>query len=156
MPTVYILIGPPGSGKSTWRAANEGEARVVSTDDLIDRIAEERGLSYSEVFPTLDMKELESQAREEMATAISWNEDFIIDRTNMSKKSRGRYLSNVPKRYHKVAVDFTRLDRVELNERLDRRAQVTGKSIPRDVIDDMINRYEPPTEDEFDEIIWVN
>jgi hypothetical protein len=52
MPTVYVLVGVPGSGKSTW-IKNQDWAQdcvVVSTDDFVEDYAKEVGSTYSEVF----------------------------------------------------------------------------------------------------------
>jgi len=54
MSKLIILIGPPASGKSTWRekflASQTDEWVVCSTDDLLDKWAAERGLTYDEAF----------------------------------------------------------------------------------------------------------
>ena len=52
MPTLYVLVGVPGSGKSTWIAQQDWakDCAVVSTDDFVEDYAKEVGSTYSEVF----------------------------------------------------------------------------------------------------------
>ena len=50
MPTIYMLIGVPASGKSTWVEQNKGNALVISTDNLIEAYAANLGKTYNEVF----------------------------------------------------------------------------------------------------------
>ena len=49
-PFAVMMIGLPGSGKSTWIKANLPGVKVLSTDDFIDQYAAEKGKTYSEVF----------------------------------------------------------------------------------------------------------
>ena len=52
-PTLYMMIGVPAAGKSTWRAAQNFDPSttvVVSTDDYLDSWAELRGTTYNSVF----------------------------------------------------------------------------------------------------------
>jgi len=154
-----IMIGLPASGKSTWIAHESLRAdfvpfTVISSDNVLERIASEKGLTYSEVF-----KDYIGQATAEMKStfknAIVAGENIIWDQTNMSKKKRRGILSQIPDDYYKIAVDFSVLP-VELKRRLDERAELTGKYIPWKVIEDMGKNYQAPSKDEgFDEIIKV-
>jgi predicted kinase len=123
---------------------------VISTDDMIDKAAADRGITYSEVFNMLDMKELTKIAFEEYTNAIKSGHDIIIDRTNMTVKSRGRFLSMVPKDYVRVGIDFLISDE-ELTTRLKKRADETGKYIPYSVVKSMRDSHEPPQPGEFDQ-----
>lgn len=49
-PKLYILVGPPAVGKSTWVQKNAPNAMVVNRDDIVDGIASHYGLSYDEAF----------------------------------------------------------------------------------------------------------
>lgn len=154
-----ITIGLPGSGKSTWiksfKSSTDREFAVISSDDILDRIAAEKGLTY-----TLVHKDFIGMATGEMKgnfrKAIEDGKSFIWDQTNMSKKKRRGILAQIPKDYYKIAVDFDVLPK-ELERRLDQRAKDTGKFIPKSVIEDFGKRYERPTKDEgFDEIVYIH
>ena len=43
MPKLYMLIGVPATGKSTWVEKHKGDALVISSDDLIEAYAAEQG-----------------------------------------------------------------------------------------------------------------
>jgi hypothetical protein len=51
---IYVLVGPPSVGKSTWIANNFKEERpyVINRDDLAERVASEYGWTYDDMFVT--------------------------------------------------------------------------------------------------------
>lgn len=157
-PVIHILIGPPGSGKSTWRAkylANAVRAStVVSSDDLIDEFAEQHGVTYSKAFHMVNMKDIVRRVNMQLSDAIREGQDIIVDRTNMTAGGRRKVLSQTGNRYKKVAVVFN-VPRDELNRRLDARRIATGKGIPAHVVDDMLASFVAPEIGEFDEIIYA-
>lgn len=151
MPKLYMLVGVPGSGKSTWRAgAGLNDAVVISTDDYIDFVADQLGVTYSEAFKDhikAATQLMDKRARE----AFAAGKDVVWDQTNTTRKSRVSKLSIVPKGYEKTAVFFP--TPADLKQRLAGRP---GKNIPDDVIANMIASLQPPTKDEgFDEVITV-
>lgn len=150
MPTLYMLIGVPGSGKTTWIKNNKHNAVVLSTDDKIEAEAERSGKTYSEVFQDT-IKQATVEMHRDLAKAIGERRDIIWDQTNITRKSRKSKLSQIPKDYHKVAVFFSVPP--DLRERL---ASRPGKIIPEPVILSMINQLEPPTKEEgFNEIVAI-
>lgn len=156
VPEIYVLIGVPGSGKSTWigkhKVASGKEYDVVSSDAVLDQIASEKGLKYSDVF-TDYIGLATAKAKQTFRDAIAADRNIISDQTNVSKKKRRGILQNVPKHYRKIAVVFQTEDK-EVERRLKARAEETGKHIPDFVMKDMYSRWEAPTRDEgFDEII---
>jgi predicted kinase len=155
MPTVFFLVGAPASGKSTWRDAYLIHAQkptvVISSDDAIEELAQAQGKTYSETFKTVDFKQIERDMATKMQDAIAQGKDILIDRTNMSRKSRSKWLALIPKTYTKKAVVF-RVDRAALQHRLDDRAAKTGKRISGDVVDSMLASFEMPASQEFDEV----
>jgi predicted kinase len=150
MSTATFLIGPPGCGKTTFRAGLDGVA--ISTDDLIESWAAAHGVTYTEAFQQVDLADIERQMMRLFVEAIAADQNVVIDRTNMGRKARGRFLRLLPCQYQRIAVVFT-VAREELDRRLAERAQRTGKVIGADVIKSMLERYEPPGEDEFQTII---
>lgn len=150
MATLYMMIGVPGSGKTTWIKNNKHNAVVLSTDDYIERVAEKQGKTYSEVFkdaigPATD------QMEKDLIQAVRNERDIIWDQTNLTAKARKGKLSRIPKSYRKVAVYFS----VPQDLR-DRLANRPGKVIPEPVIISMINQLQPPTKEEgFDEVVAV-
>ena len=151
MPKVYMLIGVPGSGKSTW-ISNQDWAKdipIVSTDRFIDDHAAKEGKTYNEVFNDyvkIATKLMDNQV--EICKAN--NSDIIWDQTNTSVKSRKAKLAKL-EGYEKIAVFFATPERSELDVRLSGRP---GKHIPKNVVDSMISNLEEPTEEEGFKEIW--
>ncbi len=149
MPTVYMMIGVPGSGKSTWINNQHwaGNCALVSTDKLIELEAGRQGKTYNDVFNDY-IKEATRIMNEDVKAAVEAGQDIIWDQTNTSKKSRKSKLAQVSG-YRKVAVVFDVPQEDELKRRLDGRP---GKNIPWSVMESMIKNLEVPTEGEFDEV----
>lgn len=151
-PTATFLIGPAGAGKTVYRATLNAVA--ISTDDLIEQWASVHGVTYTEAFRQVDLRAIERQMMITFETAMLAEQDIVIDRTNMSRKTRAKFLTRLPASYRRIAVVFT-VPREVLNRRLDERAARTGKCIAAEVVDAMLARYQPPGEDEFDTIVQV-
>jgi predicted kinase len=144
-----MLIGVPGSGKSTWIGEQywASDCVLVSTDKLIDLEAGRQGKTYNDVFKDY-ISEATRLMNEDIQAAVEAGRDIIWDQTNTSRKSRKTKLAQVPG-YHKIAIVFDTPDEDEWQRRLDSRP---GKSIPRAVLKAMADGLQLPTEDEFDEI----
>ena len=151
MPKFYMMIGIPGSGKSTWiKKHNSGGTMVASSDAYIDAQAEKAGKSYNEVF-NQNIKAANNHAQTVSRQAFDLNLDLIWDQTNVSRKSRAAKLAMVPDHYEKIAVVFPTPAPDELQKRLSSRP---GKSIPQNIVMAMASSLEQPTADEgFDRII---
>ena len=152
MPTLYMLVGVPASGKSTWAKNNRGNALVASSDDYIEKQAEKMGSTYNDVFDDY-IKAANTHAIATAKKAFSDNMDLIWDQTNLTKNGRRNKLKMVPKDYKKVAVFFPTPHEDILKKRLGSRP---GKNIPDYVMNSMIKTIEKPTSDEgFDDIIII-
>jgi predicted kinase len=152
MPKLYVLVGVPGSGKSTWIENNTFTlpCACISTDKFVDAYAKEVGKTYSEVFEEFMPKAVKMMA-DEVVVARESNRDIVWDQTSTTVKSRARKLNMLPN-YHAIAVVFRTPEPAELARRL---ASRPGKNIPPAVLQSMISDWEEPTlEEGFDEI-WV-
>lgn len=60
--TIYVLIGPPSVGKSTWIKTKFGEIQpfVINRDDIVEKVAEEYGWTYDDLF-SLPIKDVEKE-----------------------------------------------------------------------------------------------
>jgi predicted kinase len=144
-----MLIGVPGSGKSTWIGEQywASDCVLVSTDKLIDIEAGRQGKTYNDVFKDY-ISEATRLMNDDIQAAVEAGKDIIWDQTNTSRKSRKAKLAQVPG-YRKIAIVFDTPAEDEWQRRLDSRP---GKSIPRAVLKAMAEGLQLPTEDEFDEI----
>lgn len=153
MPTYTMLIGVPGSGKSTWLTKQPIDCNctiIVSTDNFIEMKATASGKTYSEVFKN-EIKAATRQMNQVIEDALAKGLDIIHDQTNVTAKARKNKLDQIPNGYRKVAIFFATPDRAELQRRLDGRP---GKTIPYNIVMGMVSQIERPTADEgFDEVI---
>ncbi len=151
MPTLYMLVGVPGSGKSTY-IKNNNLGVVLSTDDFIERVADSQNSTYNDVFKS-NIKTATSVMNEMLKTAVAEERNIVWDQTNLTVSSRKNKLSRIPDTYKKIAVVFPTPNNEELQRRLNSRP---GKTIPYHIMKSMINNLQYPSKDEgFDEVVVV-
>lgn len=152
MPKLFMLVGVPGSGKSTWikNQTLTNDAFILSTDNYIEDKANAEGRTYEDAFPEY-IYEATEQLDNDLEYAMQHGKDIIWDQTNLTAKGRRMKLQMVMGSYEKIAVVFETPD--DIAERLKKR-EATGKVIPVHVFESMVNSYQPPTRfDGFDKII---
>lgn len=159
MSTLYMLIGVPGSGKTYWAGNNlvRGTYYLLSTDAYIELEAQRVFKTYNDIFQShikIATERMNAFAESVFVDGFDDGRDIIWDQTNLTVKSRKAKLSMVPAKFKKVAVYFKTPNAEEHERRLKSRP---GKTIPHNVLNNMIKSIEPPTKEEgFDEIIIVN
>jgi len=148
---LYMLIGVPASGKSTWINTQDWtrDIPVVSSDRFIDEHAQKQGKTYNEVFEEY-IKVATKLMENQVLICQANNKDVIWDQTNLTAKSRAAKLAMLPD-YYKIAVVFKTPDADEHKRRLDGRP---GKSIPEGVLKSMAANLQLPTEAEGFKEIW--
>ena len=155
MNKMYVLVGVPGSGKSTWIKKQNWMLGlpVVSTDTFVEQYAHNQGKTYSEVFEEympIAVKLMANQVLICQANKL----DLIWDQTSTTIATRAKKIRMLPE-YYKIAVVFKTPETAELQRRL---ASRPGKNIPWDVVSKMAQQLEaePPTlEEGFDEIWYA-
>lgn len=152
MNTLYVLVGVPASGKSTW-VKNQDWAKhipVVSTDRFVEEHAAKEGKTYSDVFDGYMPVAVRLMANQVLICQAN-KKDIIWDQTSTSVATRAKKIRMLPE-YRKIAVVFPTPPIDELQKRL---ASRPGKEIPWEVVQHMIDNWEHPTiEEGFDEI-WT-
>jgi len=153
-----LLIGLPGSGKTTYVntfLTSNPDYVVLSSDNIIERLAKEAGMIYNDDAFNMFRDAAEAEYKQQVGESINKKLNIIVDRTNQTLKARRKVLARLPKTYKKTAIVFD-ISREELNRRLLKREQETGKHIPQNIVDEMIGFYVAPDLSEgFDEIIKV-
>jgi predicted kinase len=151
MPKMYVLVGVPGSGKSTWFENQEWtrDCIYVSTDKFIERCARWSKKTYSEVFGLYSPRAVNYMVRQ-VNRAKERGKDVIWDQTSTTIESRARKFRMLPD-YYAIAVVFRTPEAEEHTRRL---ASRVGKEIPKEVVQSMINRWEEPTKSEGFNEIW--
>jgi predicted kinase len=144
MSTLYMMVGIPGSGKSTFAKTLKG--KYVSRDEVRFKLLQD-GDDYfakeGEVFQKFIY---------EIEEGLSRCSDVIVDATHLNKGSRYKLLSKVrPERVVAIVMDTS------LDVCLQRNAQRSGRAlVPEDVIRDMYQHMTIPNYDEgFDAIIMI-
>jgi heterogeneous nuclear ribonucleoprotein U-like protein 1 len=150
VPTYIMLIGLPGSGKSTWAQAHraghpEMDFQVLSSDDILDEKARQEGLDYPAAHAAF-IDDAIAEMERRFAEAVRAGAHIIHDQTNLSARTRKRHLTRVPG-YEKQAIVLQPGPDV-LQQRFEARRQQTGKDIPHAVRIAMARRFEPPRKSE--------
>lgn len=152
MTTLYVLIGLPGAGKSSWARENAGglQAVVVCSDDVRRDLhaAGEDPEDGDAVFA-----EVERRARR----LLEADRSVVLDATHFQRRYRTyveRLVSGTDVR--RVAVWFD----VPLEVCLQRNARRNGSDFgDRRMTDEFVrgiaDAFEPPGDDEFDEVLRV-
>lgn len=144
------MIGAPGSGKSSWTKEIIGLAEIISSDDILDQMAIESGITYAQSFHA-NIGFAKKLMNVHLEQALLAGRSVVIDETNMSVKARRKILARIPSHYRLFAAVFM-IDRDELDRRLIHREQTTGKYVPPDAVTDFLAKYEEPTTTEFEMI----
>lgn len=155
-PFCHVLVGLPGVGKSTWCNMNVAGRtipyRIVSTDNIIEAHAARQGKTYDQVFKDyIKIAQLEYEGQ--LSSYLAAGANILVDRTNLSVKSRKSILDKVPDHYIKTAIVFTCKEDTQEGRLTSRK----GKYIPDFVIKSMKDNYQVPTFNEgFDDIIFID
>lgn len=150
-----FLVGPPGVGKSTWvsRVKTSLNPIICSSDAFIERAAEKSGVSYNDAFLST-VGRADKAFRRQLRRAIKTGRPIIIDRTNMSIKTRRPLIRMFESTgYNLEAIVFKHVFWAQWAERLNSRP---NKTIPANVLGGMLLSYEHPTEREgFSNVYYV-
>lgn len=152
MTILTMMVGLPASGKSYWAekfmmeqtARSYGGYRLHSSDMILEEIAKDAGMTYDEVFKG-NIKIADKLFWQELQASIDNQEKIIVDRTNLTAKSRKRIIDMAkPKDYLISAEVFEThfYDNAKWKEFLLARE---GKTIAPHIIGSMMFNYETPT-----------
>lgn len=147
---LYVLIGAPGSGKSTWCRHRMLDNDYVQKWERISR----DDIRFSMLKPGEDYFSHEGEVYEEFVKRIAksltqpWVEHTIADATQLSKKARELLFSSVDKHLpqnFKYEVVFVYFD-VPLSTCLERNAKRTGRAlVPEETIKNMYKSISFPS-----------
>ena len=164
-PICTVMVGLPGLGKSTLVTFEEVLYEkidlplfVYSTDNILERIANQLGKTYNDVFEQ-HIKSATAEADIDLAYAIKERQDIIWDQTNLSVKKRAKIIRRMREAGYQVRCEcivppeeghFSDLN--DLKHRLEGRP---GKTIPQHVMSSMWKSYVLPSKEEgFDMITF--
>jgi tRNA uridine 5-carbamoylmethylation protein Kti12 len=162
-PAVWLLIGPPGCGKSLFRRKlvatydelNRDPLKVCSTDDLIEERRESLE-SYHTAFMRL-IAPMTDLMRADYLKYVSASCDVIVDRTNITVGTRSKYFDSLKeakqfKLYKKIGVCWL----TEPEDLLIRNRFRSDKYIAENIQEKFYQMFEFPFKEEgFDDIMYV-
>lgn len=141
MNKLIMMIGIPGSGKSTWVRNNRADTDLwVSRDKIrFDKLKE--GEDY---FAHED--DVFEQFIEEIIWGLNEGKTVIADATHLNKKSRAKVLNRVRKFADEIEAVMMDVHLITALERNDLREGLAW--VPRGVIRRMFFQMEAPTKEE--------
>lgn len=146
--TCYMLVGLPGSGKSTWCKEEQPKLPVVSRDIIRAELGYTKDADEKAVLTFQQEQEVTAKEKEKMEKYAKDGQDFIMDDTNLKKKYRAQnieFLKSIGCKVIGVWFD-TPLD-VCINRR--------DGQIEPDVMKDINSKMAKPEPEEFDEFIKI-
>ena len=150
-PLLVMLVGLPGSGKSTAAKrlasviSSQGRpCEIIGTDVYLEAEAERRGLSYTAIFA--EQRDLAdaimwSRAKEAIRRRIS----VIWDQTNLTANARRWRLRLFPEDYLRIAAVMPAADDEAWERNL---ARGPGRAVPEHVFDRMRAELRRPSREE--------
>jgi len=149
---IVFLIGLPGSGKTSLRKRFSGY-QIISRDDKLHQVTGEG--SYRAAWQQQETQalssEIDRQLNADFKQALADKAPILMDMTNLTRKSRRYWLSQLPSDYCAQAILLMVCDHT-INLRNQQRAD---KTLPQTVLDDMMLRFEHPLFDEFEQIQYA-
>ncbi len=163
---VFLLIGFPGSGKSTWanNYVNQNENAIIVSQDAFRYMIKGSNYIFDKKYETF----IKSATDLAIQEAIVSNFDIVIDETNIKKLRRlevTNLINEIYLQYKFFRMDYSRVINivylwfVENNNNLENRMKDDrgyNKDKWNEIIDKMKAAFEPPTEDEHYKIIKIN
>lgn len=149
MSKLFIMMGAPGSGKTTWCKNNVPKNAVyISRDEIRFNIIKDEDSYFSKEKIVYDI------FTNKINKALESGLDVYADQTSLNAGSRKKLINALNKKPDEIiGIYFT----TPLDIVLQRNAQRTGRAlVPEDVVVNMFNSLTRPTLDEgFTEILEV-
>ena len=149
--TLYITVGLPGSGKSTYAKEfiKGKEIEYLSSDSLraVFGKSEEDQTVTPLVFGHIKRK---------VDEFLKDGKNVMVDATSVNRNERSDYINTAKKYGAKVVAIVFKMDRQGLIDRNKKRGEQGGRVVPDWVIDKMLGKFEEPSYSEgIDVMIYV-
>lgn len=152
MTVCTVMVGLPATGKSTRvqdLCVMDPDVFVYSTDAILERIAEQLGKTYNDVFEA-HIKSAQTEADIWVAEAIKNKLNIIWDQTNLGVKKRAKIINRMRQAGYTVNCECVvpPAGDSQNEDWLFRLHNRPGKNIPDHIMKNMMDTYVIPTEDE--------
>jgi predicted kinase len=134
MPLLVIMVGVPGSGKSSFVEALKRSIPMLAVAHM-DRVTNGQKSKLASSWKA---------CREAAIRALIMRQPVCIDRTNCTLEAREEWLHMAPKGYRVVAVVLD----TSLEDCIRRAAARTERPVPAKVIKELHKQYVSPTREE--------
>ena len=151
MNTLYITVGLPGSGKSTYvkNFIKNKDIEYLSSDSL--RAVYGKSEEDQTVTPLVF-----GHIKRKVDEFLKDGKNVLVDATSVNRKERSDYINTAKKYGVKVVAIVFKMDRQGLIDRNKKRGEEGGRVVPDWVIDKMLAKFEEPSYDEgIDVMIYV-
>ena len=149
--TLYITVGLPGSGKSTYAKEfiKGKEIEYLSSDSL--RAVFGKSEEDQTVTPLVF-----GHIKKKVDEFLKDGKNVMVDATSVNHKERSDYINTAKKYGAKVVAIVFKMDRQGLIDRNKKRGEQGGRVVPDWVIDKMLAKFEEPSYNEgIDVMIYV-
>lgn len=153
-PVAFVLVGLPGSGKSTWARNHPRRLAIASSDHYIRQIAVSEGLAYKEAFEQHNKKSF-FLMKERVKSLVRDGKSFIWDQVNLTRKKRASIYGLLHRTHRVVFVVFLTPPEICWQRNLERNER-EGQGIDRQRFEMLVKLLTVPDETEpHDRIIRV-
>ena len=146
--TVYMMLGLPGAGKSTWARKNHPELDIIDFDEVAIELGALKPNEKS-IVDDRKMEMVKLAFREKIKEHAEIGKDFVIDAMNMFESSRNKIKELL--RGFNIYWIYVWIKSPNLETNMMRRqGQVSKKAIIR-----MSKQFQAPLENEYNELMQV-